>query len=282
VSVGYSVASIIQEEGDKVDGGIEAGEGASKLIAFIFVVGLALKLPRWFGISNYVSEKSTKVVVASAKLSDTENPAIKSEEIGEHCSADEFGGKIGLSVSLFWNAARESTEGGVFTALIVLLEESSSSVLAASVLVGVAGAIGAAIVVGFGAKYISRKGFAIAATVVASALSVGLSTGSARAFEEVYDIQHDGQNSGFIYKYGESDVQKKDVLEAFGFVGIGGELTVLVLVFWIFSIVSIALAQYWHNYLGYRLFPKVPCFSSKTSDEQTEYKQAEVKPVESN
>jgi hypothetical protein len=254
VSVGYSVASIIEEESEKVDGGIEAGEGASKLIAFVFVVGLALKLPRWFGISNYVSEKSTNSTeIAVAKPLDPEDPERKS-------LTAEFGGKFGLSLSLFWNAAREATEGGVFTALIVLLEEDANAALAPSVLVGVAGAIGGAIIVGLGTKYISHKGFAIAATVIASALSVGLLTGSVAAFEEVYDIQHDGQNSGYVYNLEDAgDVQTSDVLEAFGFVGIGGEFTKLVLVVWVFSIVFLALAQYWHNYLGYRLFPKVSC-----------------------
>jgi high-affinity Fe2+/Pb2+ permease len=262
LAVGYSIASAIEEHEEKVDGGVEAGEGASKLIAFFFVLKLALKLPRWFGISNYQDDSSKHTETA---VEDTTTDIESDDKAPEDSKLDS---RWYLASSLFWNALRESTEAGVFVGLIVLLAEDEMD-LGASIGVGIAGAAGAAIIMGLGAKYVSQLGFGVLSTVLASLLAVGLITGSVRAFEEVYDIEHDGVNTGIIYKY--SDSETGDVLEAFGFAGFGKELTVIVLVTWLSSAVFIAAAQYWKHYLGHRLLPRVvlpslPIFSRSILD----------------
>lgn len=259
LAVGYSIASIIEDVEEDVDGGVEAGEGASKLIAFLFVLKLAMKLPKWFEISNYKEETPSAAFVIDASpvpsdVEKAETTVVYIEEKSE-LEALELDSKWSMFVSLLWNTLRESTEAGVFVALVVLLAEEDVD-LGGSVGVGIAGAAGGAIIMGLGAKYVSQLGFGVVSTVLASLLAVGLITGAVRAFEEVYDIEH-GYNTGIIYNY--EDTETGDVLEALGFAGFGKELTVITLVTWLFSAASIAAAQFWKHYLGFRLAPRFKC-----------------------
>lgn len=52
---------------NKLQLGIEAGEAVSKLIAAYFVIKLMFKIPKWFGLSNYV-EKAENVQSAAVIL----------------------------------------------------------------------------------------------------------------------------------------------------------------------------------------------------------------------
>lgn len=229
IGVGMALAKALSDE-NSVSGGVEAGEGASKLLAFFFVAALALKLPQWFGISNYRENRTEG------------EPEGKTGVISS---------KRMMTASLFWNSLREATEGGIFTAIIVVLSNGLHD-LGPSVAVGVASAFVAFVVMALGSKYISAKGFAITGVVIMSALSVGLITGASRSFEETYAVQHNDETSPIIY---DDPGKVGSVLAVFEFIGVSDHLTVLVLCFWILSAVFLVALQYWHNYLGYPLLP---------------------------
>lgn len=276
LAVGFSLADALHKV-DSISNGVEAGEGASKCIAAFFVSSLAIKLPQWFGFSNYVKDRSkvndlayprvpTEDVIAVAKEtdsiedrvtaepSDLEAAAAKTLTEAEVKAVQEIDSALAMSMSLFWNSLRECTEGGVLTAIAALLSQDSSRTIGNSVAVGVGCTIGLAIIIGLGAKYISAYGFGMVATGFAQCLAIGLVTGAARSFEETYAANNDDQRSPIIYDV--SDTQTGNILTSFEFIGISDNLTLLVLVFWVGSALILCLMQYWQNFLGYPFIPR--------------------------
>jgi hypothetical protein len=86
------VAAAIDSAAD-VKSGMEWAEGISKLLAAIFICSLAMKIPKWFGISNYVSPRKLNL----ESLDETEDMPVRRYQLG---------------ASLFWNSLREVTEAG--------------------------------------------------------------------------------------------------------------------------------------------------------------------------
>ena len=276
LAVGFSLADALHKV-DSISNGVEAGEGASKCIAAFFVSSLAIKLPQWFGFSNYVKDRNrvkdlayprvpTEDVIAIpkeadsvdekivAQSSDLEAAAVDTLPDSEAGSVQEIDSALSMSMSLFWNSLRECTEGGVLTAIAALLSQDTSTTIGNSVAVGVGCTIGLAIIIGLGAKYISSFGFGVVATGFAQCLAIGLVTGAARSFEETYAANNNDQRSAIIYDV--SDTQTGNILTSFEFIGISDNLTLLVLLFWIGSAVILCLMQYWQNYLGRPFIPR--------------------------
>jgi hypothetical protein len=121
-----------------------------------------------------------------------------------------------------------------------------------SVGVGVASAVILGGGLSLGAKYISAKGFGVAAAFIAQLLAMGLITGAVRSFEEAYAVNHDDVTTPKIW-----DVESSngDVLSAFGFMGISKEFTALVLATFIVSTILISFYQIYHNYYGKAMIP---------------------------
>ncbi len=236
IAVGFSVAQAVGNL-DTVANGVEAGEGASKTIGAFFVTKMTLKIPKWFGISNYHEP---------AREGDLENQAGANQQA-------VIGSRLAMAMSLFWNTLREATEGGTLTALAALLSKNSMDALGPSVGVGAASAIVLGGGMGLGAKYVSPKGFGIAATGLAELLAIGLVTGAVRSFEEVYAASHDGARTPVIYDFG--GTQTGNTLTAFEFMGISDNLTALQLATWTTSAATITGLHIWHNYLGKPLMP---------------------------
>jgi hypothetical protein len=237
VAVGFSVAQAIGSL-DTVANGVEAGEGASKAIGAFFVSSLTLKIPQWFGISNYHKH----LPETDIENQNAENPPINA-----------IGSRMALSMSLFWNTLRESTEGGVLTALAVLLSKNSMAALGPSIGVGA----GSALVVGgglaLGAKYVSPKAFGITSACIAELLTIGLVTGAVRSFEQVYAAGNDEASTPVLYDFG--GTQLGDTLTAFEFMGISDKLTALTLATGLATATTLTGLQIWHNYYGKPLVP---------------------------
>ena len=242
LAVGFSLQKALGDHLDDVSNGVEAGEAASKLVAFWFVYSLALKIPKWFGISNFVKESERPTQSRTeVDLSAVEKPS------------DKFESVQALSMSLFWNILRESTEGGVLTSLTIVLAAGGMDSWPESVGVGIASAVILGGGLAIGAKYVSRHGFGIVATAIIQMLAVGLITGATRSFEEVYEAQNEDQSTPLIYDYG--DTPRGDALTSLEFLGISDNLTVLQIIVWIGSIVFLTFLQIWHHYLGYHIIP---------------------------
>ena len=235
--------------------GVEVGEGISKLIGAFFVTDLVLKIPKWFNISNCVH--------AEKKKSEMNN----------------FGNAWEMGFVLFWNVLRESLEGGTLTAIAVVLNAQSQEALGNSVLVAIAAAIVLACIFGLGAKYISAKFFGVMAAILAQLLAMGLWTGATRSFEEVYALNHGGEEDGgspLIYNYeGTTLGNELTILE---FIGFSYSLTALTLSVWVLSLVLLTFFQIYINYYGYQVisekykkckcvFQKLSCTSQKRRGE---------------
>lgn len=149
---------------------------------------------------------------------------------------------------------REASEGGVLTALAVILSYKSKGALAASVGVGFGSAVGAGIVFGIGAKFISNKAFGIAAAALAQLLAGGLVTGAVRAFEEVYEMTH-GVRTKDVYDF--EHTEKGDALSIASPIGIGAFMTEIQISALLLTFVLLCAAQYWKNYLGHPVIPRV-------------------------
>lgn len=237
LAVGYSLKVAIHDE-EGVDYGVEGFEAVSKLIGAIVVSSLTLKLPRWFGMSNFQYETNKKVI-------DSEN--IESRYV--------------MAMSLFWNILRETIEAGVICAVIIVLEEEAmeegKESWPESIVVGAAVAVGVGGFLALGAKYVSTKGFGLIAIFISQLLAVGLWTGSAHAFEEIYAENHedaDGNHmeTGIIW---EKEDNAGFTLDGFGFMGLKHEWTQLQLsVFIIFHVLLIGLSV-WKHYFGWRYTP---------------------------
>jgi len=276
IAVGFSLEKALGNQLDTVSNGVEAGEAASKLIASWFVASLALKIPKWFGISNFVrnSDKPVNSQVEKA--------------------TEKFESVEALALSLFWNVLREATEGGILTALAIVLAEGGMESWPESVGVGVAAAVVLGGGLAVGAKYVSKHVFGIAAVVIIGFLSVGLITGAARSFEEVYESEHEEETSGLIYDYG--DTEKGDALSSLEFMGISGHMTVLTLIVWVGSILLMTFLQIWHHYFGYHIIhPAIRTFcasvkrmgvarkeSESTSTDKDKEKDIEASPENEN
>ena len=257
IAVTLSVQAAVSDV-DTVENGVEAGEAASKLIAALFVIPFSLKLPQWFGISNYVSENKKKreaIIVGEPSHTPVEIDAEKGETAAD-IKPEPEDSLFSLGISLFWNSMREFSEGGCFTGIVSVLSADAMDQLAASVGTGVAAAIVVGIIMYLGAKYISPYGFGIAATAIAICLSSGLTVGSVKSFEEVYAVNHDDRNSGTLCMVDDATTEG-NVLGVFQFMGISTSMTKLTCAFFVACYVLLCFAQYWHNYLGYRFFPSL-------------------------
>ena len=247
IGVGFILSKAIGSL-DSAENGLELGEAISKTIGAWFVTKMTLKIPQWFGISNYhAPTKPTN----SQNQTDLDLENENKIEINQNTTLES---RLTMAFSLFWNSLRETTEGGVLTAMTALLSKNSMDSLGPSVAVGA----GSALILGggmaLGAKYISPRGFGIAAATLAELLAIGLITGAVRSFEEVYASGHEDKTSPVIYDL--EGTQIGDALTAFEFMGISDHLTALQLTTWIVSAASITGLHIWQNYFGKSLVPE--------------------------
>lgn len=248
--VTLAVAIPLAAQADKLisaRAGVEIGEGVSKTIAFFFVLDLTFRIPKWFGISRYV-EPDTAADGAVVAASDGEAP----ETTGKEPTA-RLASAWTLALSLLWNTSREAAEGGILTAVTVILTQSPPNIIGASVATGIAAAGVLGMTFYFGAKYISVLAFGVAAAVLSQLLAMGLATGAVREFEEAYATNNGGQTSGVIYDVGGTTGYGLTSLE---FMGWSGSLTALTLSTWLISLTILTAVQIWHNVLGRPLVPE--------------------------
>lgn len=232
MAVGFSLAAAYAQI-DQAKTGIESGEAASKLIAAVFVFSLTMKLPIWFGISNFKPKRDGNT------LEDDDDKFVES--------------KWAMSTNLFWNILRETTEAGVYTSIVVVLNEDSKETLGQSIGVGIGAATVLGALMSLGARYISAKVFGILATALSGLLTVGLTTSASRSLEEVYETSRGGKTPTLFLVEGDSG----NVLSSLAFVGLGPEWTVLQLVVAIVGIIFVTAASLRQNYFGYPLVPEV-------------------------
>lgn len=223
IIVGFSLAAALDQL-DNADYGFAIAEGISKAIAAVFVVDMALKVPKWLDISNYPKDEM-------------------------HVTD-----KLVLSSSLFWNVVRESCEAGVLTSITVLFASHTSATTAASVVVGIVAAVGGGGAIAFGVKHLNKIASALFATIMIMMLATGLVVGAAHEFEEAYEVGSGEEPSDTVY---EAEDNAAVILKAFGWCGIQKHLTVAALVVWVFTVVFLCAAEIWNNYLGYDMFPKL-------------------------
>lgn len=235
VCVGISLVFAVGDQ-TNTQFGVEVGEGVSRLIGALFVTDLALKLPKWFQISRYRKATNGGDVTE-----------VKKEIMGTRWE---------IGFSLFWNVLRESIEGGTLTAVAVILSKASEAALGASVGLAIAITILLSLFFGLGATYVSARIFGVLATILAQALAVGLWTGFARSFEEVYGLSTTGNEEGgsrLIYNY--ENTPYGDSITVLEFLGWSYSLTVLTLSVFLVAWVVLTAAQVWHNVLGKPFIP---------------------------
>ena len=191
------------------------------------MIDLSLKIPKWFGISNYVAPDNL----------------VKIET------------KYMLSSSLFWNIIREASEAGILTAITVLLSSFSATTTVVSVAVGIASAVGGGGLIVFGVHYLNRLASSLFATVLTMMLATGLIVGAVREFESAYMTGSGNAGSDVIYALDDAN-GNTHVLSAWEWCGISDSLTVASLVAYVLTIVGLCSAQVWNNYLGYDFLPK--------------------------
>ncbi len=245
LGVGFGLASISDEGLDKAEVGMEAGEGVSKLIGFFFVTKMMLKLPQWFGISNFNGAGKSILAVDSTQAS------------------DEFVNERDFSFNLFWNIMRESAEAGCFVAIEVFISQDARKTLNASVVTGVFSAVGFALVWAFGNSFMPVKPFAVVSAIIIQMLAVGLFTGACHAFEEVHEMEYESETP----KVWESkNANTKNTIDVFSFFGLNGNFTALQLVAWVVSLLALTAMQLYHNYYGYALpsFRNMVCGNKET------------------
>lgn len=252
IAVGFSIARAIGQL-EAAEEAVEVGEAVSKTIAAFFVIDMTLKIPSWFGISKSSPEISDAVpekLSQSAKVDELHTTPMDLEKnvaVGVAEKVD-LGSRFSLSMSLFWNTLRESTEGGILTAFAALLSQKSMHSLGESIGVGIAAAVILGGGLALGGKYVSQQVFGIMATIIGLLLSMGLVAGATRSFEEVYAENHDGAVTYSIYDA--EDTQTGHILSAFGFAGISDHCSVVVLILWIFTFAALSLILIWKHYLG--------------------------------
>jgi high-affinity Fe2+/Pb2+ permease len=194
LSVGFGV----KQATDDVEIGLEAGEGISKLIGFIFVAKMALKIPKWFGFSRFVEYKKIEknvdgegdemsatdgTVLAGGKVPTDENESALVAKAPPKVDLSEDEDMANIGVSLFWNTLRESAECGCFTAIEVLVNPSAEKAVGASVGIGLGVAILVASVCLCGSNYMDMQYFGIFCASISHLLASGLATGATHAFE---------------------------------------------------------------------------------------------------
>ena len=151
-------------------------EGASKIVAAICILGLSLKMPKFFGL--YRSKKDT-----NEKEDGTSNEASGESDVPE-CSNDLSLRSIRFNVA--WNIWREVAECGVFLIPFFL---SGDGVLAIplSALVGIL--VGAVVCLGiyYANQHLSKPlGLTIFTVSLLMLLSTGLFSGGCHKFEMAY------------------------------------------------------------------------------------------------
>ena len=88
--------------------GIETGEGISKLIGFFFVAKMMLKIPKWFGISNFERIQGEQY--------NRPNDPLGNMDVDSVLEAKET-----MAFTLFWNVFREMAEVGSFVSIEAFL-----------------------------------------------------------------------------------------------------------------------------------------------------------------
>lgn len=250
LAVGYSLKTAISDH-EGVDHGVEAGEAVSKLIGALVVSTLTLKLPKWFGLSNYKDNSKQKGI---------DDAEIESPKV--------------MAMSLFWNILRETIEAGVLSALTIVLAEDGLEYWPESVGVGIAIAVGIGGSLAIAAIYFSTKVIGLLAILISQLLAVGLYTGAAGAFEEIYGDEHDGQTSKVIWDL--EDTNEGFTLGGFAFMGLSSEWTELKLSVFIIFHILLASLSIWKHYYGYSYFPQHLGFSFCTTTKPFSIKQPEV------
>ena len=202
-----------------VQDGVDIGEGVSKTVASIFVVDMTIKLPVWFGISNYRKPIKTPAVedaeptrttsssgagipddAGAVVPADAETPA--KAAVSERDATHGLASAQIMALSLLWNTWREACEGGLLTAVVAVVGDYPASEVGASIGVGLLCAFILAAIFAFGARNVSPVAFGVAAAALSQLLSMGLVTGAVREFEGVYGYYHDGASSAVIYSAG--------------------------------------------------------------------------------
>lgn len=232
LGVGFGLQSINDEGLDEAEVGIEAGEGVSKLIGFFFVTKMMLKLPQWFGISNFKGEGKKILSVDSTTAE------------GNAANEKEF------AFSLFWNILRESAETGCFVSIEYFISQNARKTLNASVVTGVFSAVGFSLIWAFGNYFVSVKNFAILSSIIIQMLAVGLFTGACHAFEEVHEMTGGGETP---YVWQAKDEDTKNTIDVFAFFGLKGNFTALQIVAWVICLITLTALQMHHNYYGHAL-----------------------------
>lgn len=235
LGVGFGLASVMEDSADNIEYSVELGEALSKLIGFFFVASMMIKIPKWFGISNYRGRVEDEGIIPASGL--------------------HLDSRYSMCASLFWNTLRESTEGGVLTAIAALLSADAMDSLGDSVGVGIGAAFGLGLLGMVGAKYVSATVFGIAAAVMCELLAMGLITGATRAFEEVYAESHDDATTPLIYDL--EHTVTGDALTSLKFLGVSDFLTVLQLLVWCLAAVILTALQIRHHYYGQELEPEI-------------------------
>lgn len=232
ISIGFGFGLSGIKDAEEAEIGIEMGEGMSKLIGAFFVMKMMLKIPKWFGISNFKPmAKEAELITEDSKdgAAVLEPPRV-------------------LAMSLFWNVLREFAEAGCFTALDAFFSEKVMATLGESVGVGIGAAVFFAMVLLYGGFFMNVKYFAIVASVIIQMLAVGLFTGAAHAFEEVHEMRGAGEETPDVWRA--DDDRLKQAISVFAFFGLKGSFTALQFVAWIGSAAFLTFLQMWHNYYG--------------------------------
>jgi len=232
LGVGFGLSSINDEGLEEAEIGIEAGEGVSKLIGFYFVTKMMLKLPQWFGISNFKGEGKKILSVDSTTAE------------GNVANEKEF------AFSLFWNILREAAETGCFVSIEVFISQDARKTLNASVVTGVFSAVGFALIWAFGNYFMPVKNFAILSSIIIQMLAVGLFTGACHAFEEVEEMRG-GEETPYVWE--SKDEETKNTVNVFAFFGLKGNFTALMIVAWVITLIGLTWLQMHHNYYGHAL-----------------------------
>jgi hypothetical protein len=124
--------------------------------------------------------------------------------------------------------------------------------LGASIGVGIAIALFVTVIFGLGAKYLSVKFFALFGTGLAILLADGLVTGATREWEEVHHGST-GQESTVVFAL-DVDTADATVMDAFGAIGLGSEMTQLTLCSFFITLAVLIYLQVWNNVYGREVY----------------------------
>jgi len=233
LGVGFGLKTAFENgEGTEAEVGMEAGEGASKLIGAILVCKMMFKMPKWFGISNYGRIENQEYVIPNTIVPD-----------------DVLDSKEKMGFNLFWNIFREMAECGSFVAIEGFLNPRAFNTLGWSVSVGLAASFATFIIIGLSMKYSTGHVAGVTCSIIIQMLAVGLFTGAAHAFEEVHEMKYETE-SPLVWGEEDMDPETNNVVKVFRFFGLRGKFSAVELAVWLGSIIALTSLQVWHNVYG--------------------------------